>query len=151
MPGASRLHRRGAAYVFFLGAAMLVVVIGLSAIAAMRIRLRADRTLDDAVKARNYAQAAIEYGFSRIAIASNWRLTFGGGTWLTDKAIGDGLMSLTSVTLSDGDAKLTNNPIVFTGTGKCGEAIHKIDVKLEALADEGGMVVTSGTWKRHVD
>lgn len=130
---------------------MLVMVIGLSAIVVMRIRLRTDRALDDAVKARTYAQAAIEYGVSRIAVTSSWRLTFGGGTWLTDKAIGDGLMSLTSVTLSDGDAKVTNNPIVFTGTGKCGDAVHKIKVKLEALADEGGMVVTSGTWKRHVD
>ena len=146
-----QLRRRGAAYVFFLGAAMLVIVIGMSAIAVMRIRLRADRSLDDAVKARIYAQSAIEYGLSRITLSSKWRLTFGSGTWLTDKAVGDGLMSLTSVTVADGDAKLTNNPIVFTGTGKCGDAVHKIEVKLEAVADEGGMVVTGGTWKRHVD
>jgi len=144
-------RRRGAAYVFFLGTAMLVMAIGLSAIVVMRIRLRADRALDNAVNARIYAQAAIEYGISRIAVTRNWRISFGSGTWLTDKAIGDGLMSLTSATLSDGDTKLSNNPIVFTGTGKCGDAVHKIEVKLEAVADEGGMVVTSGTWKRQVD
>lgn len=148
---AGRCRRRGAAYVFFLGAAMLVVVIGLSAITWMRIQLRQDRWRDEAARARQYAQSAIEIGLAKIMLDPGWRNTFSGGTWLANTAIGDGYMSLASVTLSDADAYLNNNSIVFTATGQCGDAVHKIDVTLEALSDNGGMAVQAGSWKRHVD
>lgn len=147
----SRHRRRAAAYFFFLGASMLVMVIALSAITALRIRVRTDGIIDDATAARHYALSAVDFGFFVITQDRNWRTTKASGTWLPTTPIGSGDMTLQATVLTDADGNFENNPLLFLATGRAGDAIHRIEVRLSAVTDEGGIVPDAGSWRRDVN
>ena len=74
---AGKYRRRGSGYVYFLSTMMLVAVIGVSALMAARIRLRAAGGSNDATAARFYAQSAIELGLVMIQQDGAWRTSRG--------------------------------------------------------------------------
>ncbi len=127
-----RPNRRGAAiYVVVLGTALVVSLLGLSALLAKRVRRRIDQDAADVAAARLYAQAAIEMGMLRIENSPSWRTSHPNGTWSSDQAIGDGTYTLLGVDPDDAD--LTDDdgdPVVLTGIGVHGRATQKMQVTL---------------------
>ncbi len=142
-------RRRGASYVFFLGTAMLVTVIGLSSLMLVRVQRRGAETANDMASARFYAQAAIEYGFARINADPDWRTTLGSGTWAANQAIGSGYFDLQAEIVDDGDADPNNDPLVLKGRGYSGQAAHRAEVTVIVSGDE--LIIQPGSWTRVAD
>lgn len=126
-------RRRGSMYVAVLGCALVVAVIGLSALTVTRIeRSYADATADFA-RSRLYAQSAIEMGMLRIRNDPEWRTTYPSGVWETDRPIGEGTYTLEGIDPDDNNLKdRDTDPVVLTGTGVRGDTQYKLQVILVA-------------------
>ncbi len=149
---ASRKHsnrRRGSSYVFFMGTAMIVTIIGLSALMAVRIQRRGAEGSNDLAAARFYAQSAIEQGFAMINEKPDWRTDLGSGFWITVQNIHGGTYSLEATFIDDGDEILENDDLVLTGTGVHGQASHRTQVLLNAQSGEAAL--SPGSWQRSLN
>ncbi|UCC29162.1 MAG: hypothetical protein JSU86_13280 [Phycisphaerales bacterium] len=143
-------RRRGSVYVVVLGVAMIVTVIGLSALAVVRIERRSLVGGTDFGQARLYAHSAIEMGFFWIRDDPTWRDNRPSGVWVEDQLIGDGTFTLEVKDPDDNNLKTEpNNFIVLTGTGVRGDARFKLQVTV--VPDRGGYEISSGTWRQVVD
>jgi hypothetical protein len=124
-------RRRGSIYVALLGTALIVAVIGLSALSAVRVRRAGAQGTNDLAVARFCAQSAIEMGFHWIESDPAWRDNRPNGVWAADRPIGDGTFTLEG---TDPDGLPLNNseydPLVLTGTGVKGGARYKLQVRL---------------------
>ncbi len=148
-------RRRGGVYLAVLGAAMVVCILGLSAMAVVRLEHLSSQASSDSIKARSYAESAVELGMLEIKQNAVWRLR-PSGDWETGKAIGDGTYSLRVTDPYDGN--LSDNPrepVVVRGIGEKGQARHIVEVTLvdagdpvtaltSALAAAGGLRVEAG-------
>lgn len=129
-------HRRGSVYIVVLGTALVVTVIGLSALLAVRVQRQGAQGEDDLAEAAFYAQSAVEMSLFRIQQTPKWRQSFPDGVWAAGQPIGDGTWSLEVTDPDDGD--LANSPadsIVMTGIGEKGQARHMVEVTLTAVPD----------------
>ncbi len=144
-----RHHRRGSSYVFFMGTAMIVTIIGLSALMAVRIQRRGAEGSNDLAAARFYAQSAIEHGFAMINQDPDWRANLGSGFWFTNQDIHGGTYSLEAAFIDDGDGNPANDDVVLTGTGVHGPASHRTQVTL--IAQSGEVALSPGSWQRSVN
>lgn len=127
--------RRGGVYLAVLGAAMVVTILGLSAMAVVRLEQLASESSADAIKARAYAESAVELGMLEIERNALWRLR-PNGAWETNKVIGDGTYTL-QVT-DPFDNNLSDNPrepVVVRGVGEKGQARHILEVTLVNTGD----------------
>ena len=137
-------------YIAILGASVTVMIIGLSALMTIRVERRATRGTTDFSCARLYAQSAVELAYFMMNDDPNWKTTQDSGTWLEERPIGDGLLTLEVVDPINDD--LTTSPlntIVITGTGVQGDATVKLAVTLSSV--QGGWVVVPGSWQRIVN
>lgn len=142
--------RRGSAYALVLAISMLVLVIGAGAIAAARVESRASEESGNIAGARGYALSGVEGARLWIAMDANWRTTFSNGVWATDRAIGDGSVTVEVVNPAGALDRSPADPVVVTATGKSGKARHKVQVTLassvsaisclEAAVCAGGLI-----------
>lgn len=118
-----------------LSSALIVSVVGLSALLAVRVQRRGARDLNSVAAARLNAQAAIELGLHWIATDPNWRDTRPNGVWAADVPAGRGTLTVEG---TDPDGLPLNNdaaePLLLTGTGVAGEARYKLQVSLTPQA-----------------
>lgn len=125
-------RRAGSAYVLVLATSMIVTVIGISALTAVRLRLRAAE-LDRSVGAAELdARSAVDMGLFWIGNDPDWRTNRPNGVWETNKKIGNGTYTLQVTDPTDSD--LTNSwadPVVVRGTGTQGRARAIYEVTLE--------------------
>jgi len=140
----NRHQKRGSIYIAVLGASMLVVLIGITALAAMRVQNWASSSSNDFAEARLYARSAVEVGMFYISSDPNWRTTRGNGAWATNKAVGKGTFSLQATDPIDNDVTNGNNhPVILTGTGQKGQAVCKLQARLEVgPASNSGLAVS---------
>ncbi len=143
-------RRRGSVYIAVLGAAVIVTIIGLSALLAGRLQHRRTRETSDLAEARFHALSAIDWGLLVVKQKpATWRTKFdawAGGSLMT-QALGAGSFDLEATDPVDGD--LTDNstdPVVLTGIGFKGQARYKLQVRLESNGS-----VTPGTFRQVVD
>ncbi len=143
-------RRRASVYVLVLGSAMVVMVIGLAALASVGIERRTSQSSAEFTRARMYARSAIEMGYYWMRKDPNWRTTLRRPTvWATDIPIGDGTFSLEVNDPDDGDiGQAPNNFVVMTGTGVCNTAKYIVEVTLSVSG--GKLTVVDGSWKRIV-
>src|SRR5688500_10995909 len=133
--GRAPARRRGSIYAVVLAMAILVSLIGLSAVAVGRINLRTAGTGGDAMAAELLALSAVEHAIAVVNREANWRdrlendvetpeVRLGGGTFAwklvdgTTDANGDGVMD-------DGDGALDAGglqPARLFGIGRVGDA-----------------------------
>ncbi|OPX21907.1 MAG: hypothetical protein B1H04_05865, partial [Planctomycetales bacterium 4484_123] len=130
-----RRHRRhcrpGSAYFAVLGAAMLVTVLGLSALLAARVQNRSDQWSHDVAKSRLYALSAVHLGLLYISRDPDWRTNWPNGTWIAGQGINDGSFDLKVVDPGDGNlSDSETDSVTVTGIGHCGNARHKMQVTL---------------------
>ncbi len=125
-----RHRRRGSIYPAVLAYASLVTIIGLSALLALRSQRRASEGENDLSQARLHARSAIELGLWILENDTGWRSERPNGIWVKDRPIGGGIYSLEVVDPNDGDlANSDLEPVVLTGTGVYGSALHKTEVR----------------------
>lgn len=143
--------RRGSSYLLVLSVSMIIALIGLSGLIAARIDHKIASTTSDATEARFYALAAIEIGLFAIdEDPLKWRKAFDGGALPVNMAVGNGTLTLEVIDPIDNDLlNDTTEPILMTGIGAKGMAIHKVQV---TLVFTGGVTnFMPGSWKQVVD
>jgi len=121
----------GSIYIHVLASSLLVTIIGLGALAAVRVEMRSARLACDYGEARACAVSAVELGLLHVRQDPNWRTTWSSGTWLEDKPLGGGRFTLLGIDPQDNlldDSE--SDPLVLTGTGTRGIARHKAQVML---------------------
>ena len=80
---------RGGIYIAVLGAAMLVTVIGVSALYLLAVQRRTLTAAQDTTLARHGARTAAEMALYRAATDANWRVSYTSGTWTTAQKLPD--------------------------------------------------------------
>ncbi len=124
-------RRRGGVYVLALGTALLVTVVGLSALVAARGQRIAIADTQQFCRARYAALAAIDVGLEAMRASPDWRTLLPSGPWVTNASLGAARLSLRGVDPTDGNlADDRSDPVVLTGTGFCGSARYQVSVRL---------------------
>ncbi len=100
--------RSGSAYVMVLTLAMLLTVIGLSAITSARVGLRNQQMDADGADATILAESAIEWGLYQMAASDTWRIDHDSGVWSSPIALGRGTIEYMIV--DEDDAMLSDDP-----------------------------------------
>ncbi len=90
-----------------LGGALLVSLLGMTALLTTRITRRSAEGTLDAAQARLHARSAIELGLLTMTQNDEWRTDYTCGAWATNASIGSGKYTLI-VTESDGDLNETD-------------------------------------------
>lgn len=90
-----------------LGGAMLVSLLGMTALLTTRVTRRSAEGTLDAAQARLHARSAIELGLLTMTLNDEWRTDYTCGAWATNASIGSGEYTLI-VTESDGDLNETD-------------------------------------------
>jgi len=126
-----RIRLTGSVYLHVLGASLLVTIMGLAALSAVRLQTRAVQRAQDYAEAKACAVSVVELGLLYVSRDPNWRTTWPNGAWLTDKALGGGMLTLEGIDPQDGDlADSGYEPLILTGTGNTGVARHKAQITL---------------------
>ncbi len=132
--------RRAGVYVAVLGVSMLVSVIGLAAMAAMRVQRRSASNLGDIAQARLNAISAVELGANWINDnQTSWRVTYTAAAATNTGIAGTIAMptGTSKIVASDPiDGDLTNrptDPVLVCGIGTAGNARQKFQVQLNPV------------------
>jgi hypothetical protein len=127
--------RRGSVYVFVLGAAIVLLTIGLSVITVARLSARTTTAAGDVAEAEILAEDAVELALAAIATNSAWRSDFTSGTETSQKPLDNGTVSFKLVDEADGD--LANNPrdsVRVYGYGRFHDALRIYSLLVSAKA-----------------
>jgi hypothetical protein len=133
-PGAApAARRRGSIYAVVLAMAILVSLIGLSAVAVGRINLRSAAAGGDASSAELLALSAVEHGIAVVNSDSNWRTNYQNEASTAPLTLGAGTFSWMLRDEYDRDLKLSSGglqPVRLVGIGQVGEAHRGFSVVL---------------------
>ncbi len=139
----------GSIYLHVLASSLLITVLGLGALAAVRLQMRSTRLARDSAEARACAVSAIEVGMLLIRQNPNWRTAWPDGVWWNNKELGAGQFTLEGT--DPGDGVLSDSvyePLILTGVGTRGSATHMAQVTLvpniKPLAALGTCLCASG-------
>jgi hypothetical protein len=136
--------RRGGVYISVLGAAMLVSLIGLTALAAVRLERVSIATTADAEQARLYAQSAVELGAQLVQNDPLWRTTRTSGVWIADRRIGDGRFTLEGIDPIDGNfLNRPTDPLLLRATATRGRARQVVQARLDARGEPLNVLETA--------
>lgn len=129
-----RPRQRGNMYVTVLMTATMVTVIGLSALLAARVHLRAAQTTSHLAEARFHARSAVEIALQIMSSTTNWRSTYTNNVWSTERSIGPvGSLAFKFVDPIDGNlGNDLSHPVMLYGRGKVGETIRVYSVRVES-------------------
>jgi cytoskeletal protein CcmA (bactofilin family) len=121
----------GSIYLHVLASSLLITVLGLGALAAVRLQMRSTRLTRDGAEARACAVSAIELSLLQIRQNSNWRTAWPNGAWWDNKELGTGRFTLQGTDPVDGVlSDSAYEPLVLTGIGTRGSARHMAQVTL---------------------
>lgn len=123
--------RRGSIYVVVMATALIVSLIGLSALMLQRIQRQGAQRAADALGARLAAQAAIQIGIFRVQNNSNWRTAYPNGVWEADVPLGNATYTLEGIDPTDNSlSDAPGEPLLLITTGSKGQAQQKMQVLL---------------------
>jgi cytoskeletal protein CcmA (bactofilin family) len=121
----------GSIYLYVLASSLLVTILGLGAMAAVRLQMRSERLTRDSAAARAYAASAVEIGLRQVTQNANWRTAWTNGTWLGANTIGTGQFTLQGTDPVNGVLNDSPyDPLLLTGSGTQGNACHNAQVRL---------------------
>ena len=128
-------RRRGSIYAVVLAMAILVSLIGLSAVAVGRINLRTASASGDSATAELLAVSAVEHATAVLNTEAAWRANsaYQGETPIDDVALGNGSFSWKLRDELDGDIRFSAGgiqPVRVFGTGAAGDARRTYSVVL---------------------
>lgn len=114
-----------------LGSSLIVTLIGISALATLRVRHSASEAGHEFMAARLGAQSAIELGLYLIDSDADWRSRYAGGVCFLDRPMGEGTISLRVNDPNDADlTDCPEDPFVLVGTGCYGQATYHMRARL---------------------
>ncbi len=130
----TRPRRHGSAYAIVVMVAMIVSVLGLSAVALARVEQRKSREAASIAAARAAARAAIEWALIQVRVETSWaNVSARPAAWATNVALGNATYSLSRTAY---DATDPINPrLTLRATGKSADA--------EVIYD---VVIIRGAW-----
>ena len=147
-----RTLRRGGMYVAVLGVAMLVTLIGLSALLAVRVDQRTTGLLENAVKVDFQAQAAVDRAIFRLNNLANWRTAYTTDTWTAGQTFDGVTTSFKLVDEIDGNlADDANEPVRVYGRATVGDALRVYSLcvgprVIRNLLANGDMEAGTASW-----
>lgn len=130
-------HRRGGMYIAVLMTAMIVAIVGLSALSAARLQLKTSVEDANLAAAQGLAQSAIEMGILALTRDPQWRSTYSHNTWTSAVALGDG--SYCWKLADEVNGSLTANataPVRIYGRGIAGVAQRILSVLIADVTPE---------------
>ena len=134
-------QRRGSIYAVVLGMALLVSLIGLSAVAVGRVNLRVASIGSDAADAEMLALSAVEHAAAAINTDASWRGKYFHDVETIPMAVGRGAFTWKLVDEADGSLTAGGlQPVRVFGIGRVGEARRCYSVQ---LAPGGGNLFTN--------
>lgn len=126
------LRRSGGVYIAVLGTALIVALLGLSALVGQRLQNRLIVASTDIRQAQLNANTAVDLGLLSMKQDTNWRTTYANGNWFTNRSTAAGTCTLNVI--DPIDSSLSNNPddpIVVTGIGYSGQAEQRLKVTVD--------------------
>jgi hypothetical protein len=137
-------HRRAGIYIAVLGAAMLVTVLGMAALAAVAVERITVEVSADMAAARFAAESGVDLAMLTIKSQALWRTARANGEWYSNIAIGGARVA---VEVTDPvDADLSNrdtDTIVVKATATRGQARHITQVTLKVQGDPMDVLKTA--------
>ena len=121
-------QRSGGIYIAVLGTALIVSLLGMSALIGQRLQNRMVSTSADMRQAQLNANSAIELGLLAMKSDTNWRTTYSNGNVFANRATNAGTCTLTVRNVPDPGTPLSTNsddPVILLGIGNSGEAIQR--------------------------
>lgn len=151
--------RRGSGYLLVLGAAMLVSVIGLTALMASRIEHKSQQATLDSARARVYARSAVEMAMAFTYRDAEWRSNYSTFKAMMPMTLDRGACSIAMTQLNGAPLSADeDDDVLLTGTGVVGtfakpQAVYKWSVAaqqppldlLRTAAHANGAMFVSGT------
>ena len=140
-----RRLRRGVMYVVILMTAMIVSIIGMSALTMTRVQLRTATGDINVTEARCCAQSAIEIGALSMTNEPQWRKVFSHDTWSTKLRIGNGYYQWKLVDEVNGSLTADRTaPVRIYGMGVTGDAQRVLSALLVDVSPTAANLVQNG-------
>jgi hypothetical protein len=135
--------------VFFLGTALMVTVIGMSALTVFRVKVRSLEGVNDLAAARLHAQAGIQAGIYTIQMDTNWRTGYAHNTWSAAEPIGTGTYRWKLVDeVNGGLAVDAAAPVRIYGQGNAGGSVFICSVLVQGTLDQvSSSLLTNGDFE----
>src|SRR3954469_11220048 len=133
-----KIRRSGSIYIAVLGTALIVGLLGMSAMIGQRLQNRMVSTSGDVRQAQLNANTAIELGLLAMKSDTNWRTTYSNGNVIASRATNAGTCTLTVRNVPDPGTPLSTNsddPVVLLGIGYSGQAIQRATVTIDPRKD----------------
>jgi hypothetical protein len=153
---AAATRRAGGVYVLVLAATMLITVIGVGALATLRVTSRAASTNVDWQQADHLAMSAVEEAISKMnseaaASATTWRTPYTSGALAFNYDFGAG--QIRWVVVDEDDGSISNNycdPMRLYGVGRIGTTKRCYSVQLAAGGDAMDFLRTAFHCSSHI-
>jgi hypothetical protein len=128
-----RLSRTGGVYITVLGSALIVSLLGLSALVGQRIQNRIVTASADMRQAQLNANTAAELAQLIMKQDTNWRTNRTNGDWFTNRNTSAGTCSLNVTDPLDGNlANDPDDPVVVLGIGYRGKAEQRMKLSVDS-------------------
>jgi Carbohydrate binding domain len=130
-------HRRaGGVYIAVLATALVVALLGISALVGQRLQNRLVVTSSAMRQAQLNANTAVELGLLTMKQDPNWRTTYTNGNWFVNRSTGTGTCTLNVTDPIDGNlANGPGDPVVVLGIGFSGDAEQRMRVTIDPRKD----------------
>ncbi len=148
---AARHRRAGTAYIMVLSISMIVMMIGLSATALSRVKLRTASGESDLVEAALLAHSAAERALLTLNTNAAWRTTYFHGVTAMTLSLGRGEISWLALDEADLDLANSNSDnakIIATGT--VNEAVYRLQFDVTYIGTGAPPTIVIDSWKRYV-
>jgi hypothetical protein len=136
--------RRGSVYLAVLSIALVVSVIGVSALVGIRNEQAALRLTENAVQADFLAQSAFDLALRTLMENTSWRTTYTNNTWAALGVVGDAALAFKLVDEADGVlAGDPNQPVRLYARSALAGAIRIYSARV-ARSGSGNLVTNGG-------
>ena len=129
------------AYVYIMGASLLVAVMAFSMLTLARLNLRTNGNVNDAADAEVLAESAVEHCLTTLNQNSNWRTTYQNNVKVAPIALGRG--SFTWKLVDEVNGTLASGPARLYGYGSVGSAVRVYSVIIQPTADGSPVLMTA--------
>src|SRR6188508_2425124 len=128
----NKQRRQGGIYLAVLATAMVVALLGMTAMIGQRLQNRMLVASTSIRQAQLNAGTAVELGLLAMKQNTNWRNTYSTGPVFTNLSATSGTCSLTIADPADGNISVgADDPIVLTGIGYSGDAQQRVQVTVD--------------------
>ncbi len=128
----SKSLRTGGIYIAVLGTALIVALLGMSALIGQRLQNRMLVAESDIRQAELNAKSAVELGLLTMKQDTNWRTNFSNGDWFVKRGTNSGTCTLNVTDRID--SSLSNDPddpFVMLGIGYSGQAVQRFELTVD--------------------